>query len=292
VDEVLRERDVKLSSVIGLGSDGASVMMGKRAGVGALLKRESAFCIQVHCVAHRAALAALDAAKAVHQVGVYKHTVSSVYSFYKHSASRTNRLRQLTATLGDEDVKSLKQQCAVRWLSLHRAVEGIKLNWPALVMELHEEAKEDVNLATIRPMVHGSVAALTQLRDSPGPEEERFQADCQNGMYRDVNVTHADDRSRQAFSNVRVRYITHLIDALHNRFPEESLSIITCFDVLLNPSRYPNAQSALQIYAEPALRTIIGHGQGIASEDDSAQCAGRENITESKQRSEVGLART
>ncbi|XP_033977285.1 zinc finger protein 862-like [Trematomus bernacchii] len=315
VDEVLRERDVKLSSVIGLGSDGASVMMGKRAGVGALLKRESAFCIQVHCVAHRVALAALDAAKAVDQVGVYKRTVSSVYSFYKHSASRTNRLRQMTAALGDEDVKSLKQQCAVRWLSLHRAVEGIKLNWPALVMELHEEAvggnaqakgilgqiqpycfiawthaladvlpvmtklnlvfqKEDVNLATIRPMVHASVAALTQLRDSPGPEEERFQADCQNGMYRDVNVTHADDRSRQAFSNVRVRYITHLIDALHNRFPEESLSIITSFDVLLNPSRYPNAQSALQIYAEPALKTIIGHfGQGIASEDDSAQAS-------------------
>ncbi|KAL3060848.1 hypothetical protein OYC64_015233 [Pagothenia borchgrevinki] len=94
--------------------DGASVMMGKRAGVGALLKRESAFCIQVHCVAHRVALAALDAAKAVDQVGVYKRTVSSVYSFYKHSASRTNRLRQMTAALGDEDVKSLKQQCAVR----------------------------------------------------------------------------------------------------------------------------------------------------------------------------------
>ncbi|KAK5936007.1 hypothetical protein CgunFtcFv8_021313 [Champsocephalus gunnari] len=192
----------------------------------------------------------------------------------------------MTAALRDEDVKSRKQQCAVRWLSLHRAVEGIKLNWPALVKELHEEAvggnpqakgllgqiqpyyfiawthaladvlpvmtklnlvfqKEDVNLATIRPMVHRSVAALTQLRDSPGLEEERFQADCQNGMYRGVNVTHADDRSRQAFSNVRVRYmyITHLIDALHNRFPKESLSIITSFDVLLNPSQYPNAQS-------------------------------------------------
>ncbi|KAF3856937.1 hypothetical protein F7725_017660, partial [Dissostichus mawsoni] len=267
VDEVLRERDVKLSRVIGLGSDGASVMMGKRAGVGALLKRESAFCIQVHCVAHRAALAALDAAKAVDQVGVYKRTVSSVYSFYKHSASRTNRLRQLTAALGDEDVKSLKQQCAVRWLSLHRAVEGIKLNWPALVIELHEEAvggnaqakgilgqiqqycfiawthaladvlpvmtklnlvfqKEDVNLATIPPMVHASVAALTQLRDAPGPEEERFQADCQNGMYRDVNVTHADDRSRQAFSNVRVRYITHLRFKYMLNQPSEPLLVI------------------------------------------------------------------
>ncbi|KAJ8384469.1 hypothetical protein AAFF_G00204900 [Aldrovandia affinis] len=155
---------------------------------------------------------------------------------------------------------SLKQPCAVRWLSLHRAVEGIKRNWPALVIELNEEAvggnaqaqgilgqiqpycfialthaladvlpvmtklnlvfqKDDVNLATIRPMVHASVAALTQLRDAPGPEEERFQADCQEGMYKDVKVTHA----------------------------------------------------ALQEYAEPAIRTIIGHfGKEITSEDESA----------------------
>ncbi|KAJ8367403.1 hypothetical protein AAFF_G00318060 [Aldrovandia affinis] len=260
VVEVLRERNVELSRVIGLGSDGASVMMGKRAGVGALLKKESAFSIQVHCGAHRAALAALDAAKAVDQVGAYKRTIASVYSFYKHSASRTNHLHQLTAAFSNEDMTSLKQPCAVRWLSLHRAVEGIKRNWPALVIELNKEAvggnaqaqgilgqiqpycfialthaladvlpvmtklnlvfqKDDVNLATIRPMVHASLAALTQLRDAPGPEEERFQADCQEGMHKDVKVTHA----------------------------------------------------ALKEYAEPAIRTIIGHfGKEITSEDESA----------------------
>ena len=140
VAEILRGRNVELSRVIGLGSDGASVMMGRHAGVGALLKKESVFSIQVHCVAHRTALAAIDAAKAVDRVGAYKRTISAVYSFYKHSASRTNRLRQLTATLSEEDMTSLKQPCAVRWLSLHRAVESIKNNWPALVMELNEEA--------------------------------------------------------------------------------------------------------------------------------------------------------
>ncbi len=46
--EMLCKRDVELSRVITLGSDGASVMMGKRAGVGALLRRENAFSIQVH----------------------------------------------------------------------------------------------------------------------------------------------------------------------------------------------------------------------------------------------------
>lgn len=42
-------------------------------------------------------LAAPDAAKAVDQVETYKDTTASVYSSYKHSASRTNRQRQLAA---------------------------------------------------------------------------------------------------------------------------------------------------------------------------------------------------
>ncbi len=52
VVEVLHEGDVVLSCVVALGSDGASVMMGKHARVGALLKRKSPFSIQMHCVAH------------------------------------------------------------------------------------------------------------------------------------------------------------------------------------------------------------------------------------------------
>uniref|UniRef100_A0A672HAQ6 HAT C-terminal dimerisation domain-containing protein n=1 Tax=Salarias fasciatus TaxID=181472 RepID=A0A672HAQ6_SALFA len=283
--EVLRQTDVELSRVISLGSDGASVMLGKHAGVGALLRRESAFSIQVHCIAHRVALAAQDAAKSVGQLGTYKHTVASVYSFYKHSASRTNRLRQLTATLSDEDTTSLKQPCAVSWLSLHKAAESIETTWPALVMELNEEAvggnaqaqgllgqiqpysftaltdtlsdvlpvmtklnlifqKDDVNLATITPMVQASIAALTQLRDAPGPEEELFQAECEDSMYRDVQVTHAGDRAC-------------LTDALHDRFPEDSLDLLNSFDVLLNPSRYPQGTSGNEDESAAATAPLI-----------------------------------
>ena len=77
---VLCEMDLELSRVIGLGSDGASVMMGRHSGVAALLKKANSFSIQV---AHRAALVALDAAKAVEHVRAYKSTISSIYSFYK-----------------------------------------------------------------------------------------------------------------------------------------------------------------------------------------------------------------
>ncbi|KAI4800054.1 hypothetical protein KUCAC02_016591, partial [Chaenocephalus aceratus] len=148
VVEVLRGRGIELSKVMGLGSDGASVMTGKRAGVGALLKRVNPFLIQVHCVAHRAALAAVDAANAVSQ--------------------------------------------------------------------------EDANLGSIRPIVHASIAGLTQLKDELGPEE-------------------------------------HLINALQDRFPDDTLDLISSLDILLNPSRYPHAQSAFQEYARDATEMVIAH---------------------------------
>ncbi|CAM4543814.1 unnamed protein product [Leuciscus chuanchicus] len=290
---VLREMDIALSRVIGLGSDGASVMMGRHGGVGALFKKANPFCIQVHCVAHRAALAALDAAKAVENIRAYKNTISSVYSFYRHSATRTTRLRQLTAALSDEDLVSLKQPCAVRWLSLHRAVEAMKHNWAAVAMELNEEAvggntqaqgllgqiqtysfialtqaladllpiqfnsiqfkfiffqKDNVNLSSIRPIVQASVTAFTQLRDVPGPEEETFQAGYKDGTYKDVKVTNSSKRSIQAFKKARERYVQNLIDALHDRFPEDCMDLLHCLDALLNPSRYPQTHSGNEGY--------------------------------------------
>ena len=284
VVEALLERGIAITRVTSLGSDGASVMTGKRGGVIALLKEKSPFAVQVHCVAHRCALAAVDACKAVGKIADYKRTVSSVYSFYKHSATRTNRLREINANLDEEDIKSLKQQCAVRWLSLHRAVSAIKDNWPALVLELTEEAeegnaqargivnqiqtynftamthmlcdvlpvmtklnlvfqKEDVNLSSIRPMVQASVTALTQLIESPGTEEKLFHEGTKDGLFKKVKLTQADQRFIHAFNSVREKYIQHLSDALKDRFPENDLDILNCFDVVFNPTRYPNSSS-------------------------------------------------
>lgn len=160
----------------------------------------------------------------------------------------------------------------------------MKHNWPAVVMELTEEAlrgnaqaqgllgqiqsysfialthtladllpvmtklnlvfqKDGVNLSSIQPVVQASVAAFTQFRDAPGPEEETFLAGYKDNKYMDIKVTNASDRSIQAFRKVRERYVQHLIDALQDRFPEDCLDLLHCFDTLLNPPRYPQTQS-------------------------------------------------
>lgn len=44
--------------------------------------------------------------------------------------------------MGKHDLLSLKQPSATHWLSLERAVKGVRAIWAALVLELEEEKEE------------------------------------------------------------------------------------------------------------------------------------------------------
>ena len=59
----LEERGITMSEVMGFGSDGAAVMMGRKTGMAKRLKDQNPFLINIHCVAHRVALAASAAGK-------------------------------------------------------------------------------------------------------------------------------------------------------------------------------------------------------------------------------------
>lgn len=105
-----------------------------------------------------------------------------------------------------------------------------KKNWPVLIMELNEEAatsnakshgllnqiqsfivlthtlsdvlpvmnklnlcfqREDVNLGCILPMVQASIAALTNLKDTPGPEEHGFHSEFVDCKFATKDVARA-----------------------------------------------------------------------------------------------------
>lgn len=90
----------------------------------------------IHCGAHRMALAARDASNVVHEISAYVTTVNNIYTYYKNSPFRTNKLQNVMEA---QDLLSLKQPSATRWLSLERALKGICANWVSLVLELEEE---------------------------------------------------------------------------------------------------------------------------------------------------------
>ena len=70
--ELLSSLDLSINKVMGFGSDGASVMVGRKAGVATMLKEENPQIVAIHCVAHRLALAVAQSGDAMPYVKRFK----------------------------------------------------------------------------------------------------------------------------------------------------------------------------------------------------------------------------
>ncbi|XP_033725145.1 zinc finger protein 862-like [Pecten maximus] len=112
------------SKLIGLGTDGASVMIGCKNGLGVKLKAKNEELVQVHCVAHRLNLAASQAGKGIPYLEDYKTFIHSLYKFYNDSSFRYDKLRELQELLHGK-AKQVPEGTSVRWLSVEAAVKMI-----------------------------------------------------------------------------------------------------------------------------------------------------------------------
>ena len=141
----MEEKNINCGTkLVGLGSDGASVMMGRHSGVGVRLKSVAPFLVHTHCVAHRLALCTSQAAKSVKLLDEYQTLLTNLFNFYSNLAVRYNKLREIQSILELKPV-TLKVAASTSWLSLHNAVDAIYKCWPALVDCLDHQAAEDNN---------------------------------------------------------------------------------------------------------------------------------------------------
>ncbi|CAL8317116.1 unnamed protein product [Arctogadus glacialis] len=93
-------------------------------------------------------------------------------------------------------------------------------------------------------MVQASIAALTNLKDTPGLEEHGFQREFVDFKFKDITVTQNMEAYVRTFNTSRRQYIEQLIDALEKRFPRDDMNILKCFDLIFNPDRYPAGSHA------------------------------------------------
>ena len=96
--------DIK-RKLCGLGSDGASVMLGVRGGVAALPKEDAQFMIANHCIAHRLALACGQASNEVPYLKKFKAILDQLYRFYENSPVRTAGLHNIQEILNEPNLK-------------------------------------------------------------------------------------------------------------------------------------------------------------------------------------------
>lgn len=107
---ITQEAEIPMSKIIGFGSDGASVMVGCRSGVATQLKGHNPAMIALHCVAHRLALAASQAADSIPYIKNFKGHVSQIFKYYHYSAVRSASLKAIEELLDDPILTVKKSQ--------------------------------------------------------------------------------------------------------------------------------------------------------------------------------------
>lgn len=137
-------------------SDGAASMIGKQNGCGAHLRRMcNPFMLQMHCIAHRLALAGIDTAEKRENLERYERALRKIHSFFSNSSTRHEELRELQKSLNVPELTPYRP-APTRWLSFHKAVSVMLQTYPAVLSyfrrslqksgkdKLSKEQKQDV----------------------------------------------------------------------------------------------------------------------------------------------------
>ena len=140
VCEYVASAELDMAKMRGIGTDGASTMMGCHSGVVARLKTITPSAIGVHCAAHRLNLASSQAGDSVSYVKRFSSILRQLYDFFDNSAVRTAGL-EAVQTLISESGKLLAP-CSTRWLSTERSVNRLRKCFISVVLSLQREGEE------------------------------------------------------------------------------------------------------------------------------------------------------
>ena len=144
--ETLAEYGLGIECVAAFGSDGASVMTGKRNGVAARLKQMKPSLVSVHCIAHR--LAPIRSADQVSPVKKFKSYLNSFFTYFHCSLKCAGQLQASFEQLFDQPALKLRQPSYTRWLACDEAVQTLKRSLKPLAFTQEKLASSDDGDAT------------------------------------------------------------------------------------------------------------------------------------------------
>lgn len=130
-----------LLKTVAISCDGASVMVGSKGGVGAILRKQQPDLITIHCMAHRLELSLKDASKSVK---LYDKTINvfamGLYYFYHNSSLNRAMLKRSANILKTDVDKGLLLPTRVggtRWIGhTALALEHLKVSYKYIVGHL------------------------------------------------------------------------------------------------------------------------------------------------------------
>jgi hypothetical protein len=132
VTMLLRSLDLCLYNLMGISTDGASVMIGSKSGLCTRLQKYCPYMLQFHCSAHRLNLAFKDVANTEKALDETDSLVRDLYKFFKNSSTRYQDLERFAKILGNKVYKIMKIY-DIRWLSRHNSYKSLVNNYAALL---------------------------------------------------------------------------------------------------------------------------------------------------------------
>jgi len=120
------------NNLVGFVSDGASTMLGRKAGVGALLLNHFPDLIVWHCCNHRLELAVSDTLKEVNGVNHFQCFFEKLYSLYHQSPKNMRELKECAESL-EQRILKIGKIFTIRWVaSSYRTVRAVWNNFAVL----------------------------------------------------------------------------------------------------------------------------------------------------------------
>lgn len=124
--------DFLKKNFVGFVSDGASNMLGRKSGVGALLKSTFPDIIIWHCCNHRLELAVSDTLKEVNGLNHFQCFFEKLYSLYHQSPKNMTELKECAESL-EQRILNIGKIFTIRWVaSSFRTVCAVWNNYAVL----------------------------------------------------------------------------------------------------------------------------------------------------------------
>ena len=139
----LSKRKILPWQVNALGTDGASVMTGRKTGLCGQFLRHNPHIVNSHCAAHKVALISEQAAKKVPAMADYQKTLESLFYHFKKSPVKRDKLRAIQKVLDDPEI-CYREVHTVRWLSFYIVVDAVHRTLDSLLTYLKENEKDPV----------------------------------------------------------------------------------------------------------------------------------------------------
>ncbi|MCO5573711.1 hypothetical protein L7F22_027485 [Adiantum nelumboides] len=125
--------------MVGIATDGDSSMLGCHDGLVAKLRRKVPHLVSTHCIAHREALAILDATKCFPCLSYIDKVANKIYSWIHGSSLRHTGFQNLLNEMNLQVLEVL-QIHDVRWLSRGNVMERLVVLMPAILTYWKEGA--------------------------------------------------------------------------------------------------------------------------------------------------------